>query len=77
MVLWQGLALAGAGVVARIVLALAPSKLVAGLLFGVSATDPLVYVVVAVILLVVTAVASWLPARWAAHVDPMVALRAE
>ena len=75
--LWQGLALAGAGVVAGIVLALALSKLVAGLLFGVSATDPLVYVAVAAILLVVTALASWLPARRAARVDPMVALRAE
>ncbi len=76
-VLLQGLALAGAGVVAGIALALALSHLIAGLLFGVRPTEPLVYAAVSAVLLVVTAVASWIPARHAARVDPMVALRSE
>ncbi len=77
MVVGQGLVLAGAGVVAGLVVALAFSRVVAGLLWGVSATDPLTYVVIAGTLVVVAVLASWLPARRAARVDPMHALRTE
>ena len=51
--------------------------LLASLLWGVSSTDPTTYVVMAVLFVVVVAGASWLPARRAARVDPMSALRAE
>jgi len=52
-------------------------RAVRSLLFGVSPTDPAVYALVAALLLVVAAAAAWFPARRAAAVDPMVALRAE
>jgi putative ABC transport system permease protein len=47
------------------------------LLFSISATDPLVYAVLATVLLAAAALACWIPARRAMKVDPMVALRAE
>ena len=77
MVVRQGLVLAGAGVVVGLGAALAMSRLMGAILFGVSATDPLTYLTVATTLVAVAAVASWLPARRAAGVDPSTALRAE
>lgn len=77
MVLREGLALSLAGVGIGLVLALVLARLMAGLLFGVSSTDPLTYGSVAAALMVVAGVASWLPARRAARIDPMTALRAE
>jgi ABC-type antimicrobial peptide transport system permease subunit len=60
-----------------LVLAVALTQLIAGLLVGVSATDPLVLVGVALLLALVTLSASYLPARRAARVDPVAAMRAE
>lgn len=75
LVLRQGLALASVGVAAGLAGALAVSRVVASLLFGVSPTDPLVFVGVPAGLLVVALWASYLPARRAVAVDPVDALR--
>ena len=55
--------------------ALALTRLMKTLLFGVSSTDPLTYVVIAALLLGVALLACWIPARQATRVDPMAALR--
>jgi ABC-type antimicrobial peptide transport system permease subunit len=57
--------------------ALALSRWIEGLLFGVTATDPATIAAVVATLLAVALVACWIPARRAARVDPIVALRAE
>jgi len=76
MVLRQGAALALVGVAVGIGGALALTRLMKGLLFDVSATDPLTFIAVAALLVVVTLSACYLPARRATRVDPMVTLRA-
>jgi len=73
----QGAKLAGAGLIIGVAAALALTRLLQSLLFETSSHDPLVYAAVAVALLGVTALACWLPARRAAKVDPISALRAE
>jgi putative ABC transport system permease protein len=77
LVVRHGLVLGGVGVVAGLVLALIASRLIESLLFGVSARDPLTYGAVAVSLLAIAGVASWIPAQRAASVDPAIALRQE
>ena len=52
-------------------------RLLSSLLFGVNPFDPLTYVAVAVVLGAVALVATWLPARQATRIDPMLALRSE
>ena len=73
--LQQGLAVAAIGCVVGLALAAALSRLVSGLLFGISSADPASYAAVAVLMLVVAALASILPAARAARLDPMRALR--
>jgi predicted permease len=73
----HGLLLASIGAACGLVAAFALSRLMASLLFGVGASDPLTYAVVAVLLVAAAVVASYLPARRASAVDPMDALRAE
>jgi predicted permease len=77
MVVRDGARLAGAGIVIGILLAVSLSRVLRGMLFGVSAFDPLSYVVLTLVLAAVALFASWLPARRASRVDPGVALRAE
>ncbi|HEX6183713.1 MAG TPA: ABC transporter permease [Pyrinomonadaceae bacterium] len=77
LVLRHGLGLALAGVAAGAVGALLLTRLIKGLLFGVSAADPAVYALVALLLLTVALLASLVPARRATKVDPMEALRYE
>ena len=73
----QGLLLAGAGVALGLAAAAGLTHLMSSLLFGVSALDPLTYAVVSALLLVVSVLASYLPARRAMVIDPVRALRGE
>ena len=77
MVLGEGGRLAIAGVALGSVVAIAGARLIRGLLFEVSATDPLTFAGVAIGLLGVALLASYIPARRATRVDPMIALRGE
>jgi putative ABC transport system permease protein len=77
LVLRQGIRLAAVGLGIGLVAALAVSRILRSMLFGVSTTDPVTFVAIPVLLLAVTALASWVPARRATRTDPMIALRAE
>jgi putative ABC transport system permease protein len=77
LVVKQGMALVLLGIAAGIVLSLGMTRLISGMLFGITATDPLTFAGVALLLGAVAFLANYLPARRAASVDPMVALRYE
>ena len=77
MIVGQGLILALIGVVLGTAGALALTRLITGLLYGVSPTDGPTFVVMALLMMVVAGLACYLPARRATRVDPLVALRTE
>jgi putative ABC transport system permease protein len=77
MILAQGFRLAIVGVVAGLAGAFAFTRLLKGLLFGISASDPLTFAVLALVLICVALLACWIPARRATKVDPLEALRSE
>jgi len=77
LILRQGMALTGAGLVAGLIAAIATTRLVASMLFAVKPGDPLTYAGVAVALGVVSLAACYIPARRATLVDPVNALRNE
>ncbi len=77
LVVGQGMRLSAAGVVLGLVGALALTGVLRTMLVGVTATDPLTFVLIAALFAVVAAVACWVPARRAAGLDPNVALREE
>jgi putative ABC transport system permease protein len=77
LVLMQGFTLTFIGLALGLVLSLAGSQLLSGLLFGVNATDPVVYFGISLLLGSVALLACYIPARRATKVDPMVALRCE
>jgi putative ABC transport system permease protein len=77
MVIGQGIKLAGAGALIGLGGALALKRLIETLVFGVSATDPLTFTTIALLLELVALLACWIPARRATKVDPMIALRCE
>lgn len=77
MFVLSGLVLAGIGVTIGLAAAVGLMRLMKSLLFGISPLDPLTYVAVPVVLVAAAVLASYLPARCAAAVDPVEALRAE
>ena len=77
MVVGHGLWLAAAGIVAGLIGAAMLTRFMRSVLYGVGATDPATFAGVAAVLLAVAFLASWIPARRAARVDPLIAMRAE
>ena len=77
MVLQEIAGIATVGLIIGLAVAYALGRVLESLLFGVKASDPYVFVAATGLLIVVAALAGWLPARSAARVDPMVALRYE
>ena len=77
LVIRQGLVLALCGVGTGLIAAVVFARLVSGLLFGVRSTDPVTFGAIAVLLTAVALLASYIPARRAARIDPMISLRCE
>jgi ABC-type antimicrobial peptide transport system permease subunit len=77
LVLRHGLTLAGLGVASGLVLAFAATRVTARFLGNLAPPDVLPFVVFPVVLAVIALIASWFPARRAARIDPMHAMRAE
>jgi putative ABC transport system permease protein len=76
-VLWQGLQMAAIGVVIGLGLSLATTRILTKLLFEIKPNDPVTLACAAALVLMVTLAASYIPARRATRVDPLVALRYE
>ncbi len=77
LVLTDGLKMASGGLAFGLIASLALTRLLSGMLYGVSTTDPLTFLAIATLLLVVATLACYLPALRATRVDPLVALRHE
>jgi len=77
LVVGQGMKLVASGVALGLAASLGLTRLMSNMLFGVSAVDPSTFIVITLLLTFVALMACWIPARRAAKVDPMVALRCE
>ncbi len=73
----QGMILTAVGIVLGVIVAAALTRLMANMLFGIGATDPLTFALIALLLAFVALLACWIPARRATKIDPMIALRSE
>ena len=76
-VIREGILLAAAGIAVGLVGAFAVTRVLASFLFGIGATDPLTFILVSALLVLVALLASYIPSRRALRVDPLIALRAE
>jgi len=77
LVIGEGLTLALAGIGIGLIAALALTRVMTSLLFGVTATDPRTFAAVSLLLVAVALLASWIPARRAMRIDPLISLRAD
>jgi putative ABC transport system permease protein len=77
MIVGHGLMLALTGIAIGLIASFALTRLMKGLLFGISATDPITFAGISLLLTLIGLLASWIPARRATKVDPLVALRYE
>ncbi len=77
LILGQTLTLAAIGMAGGLVVAVAVTRFAANLLYGISPADPVTFILIAVLLLFVSLVAGYFPARRATRIDPMIALRSE
>jgi putative ABC transport system permease protein len=77
LIIGQGIRLSFAGLLLGLGGALSLTRVMKTLLFGISATDPLTFAVIALLLMAVALLACWIPARRATKVDPMIALRCD
>ena len=77
LVIGEGVGLVAAGIIIGLAGAFAGARVLRTFLFGLSPNDPVTYAAIVVVLGVTAAVASWVPARRASRVDPVIALRAE
>ena len=77
MTVGQGLKLVGAGMILGLGAAFLLTRVMATLLYGISATDPITFIGISVVLLAVAVLASYVPALRATKVDPITALRAQ
>jgi len=77
MIIVQGMTLTIVGVMIGLLLAFGMTRLMKSLLFGISATDPMTFISIVLLLALAALLACWLPARRAAATDPMIALRCE
>ena len=77
LVIGHGMLIAGIGLAVGVIGAFAVTRIMGSLLYGVSATDPLTYIVLVAALGIIALIASYIPARRAMRVDPVIALRNE
>jgi ABC-type antimicrobial peptide transport system permease subunit len=77
LVVGQGLRLTLTGIGLGLAVDLAVTRVLSTVLYGVSATDPVAFLAVGLVLTLVAVAASYIPARWAAGVDPIRALRVD